>query len=375
MPVPDPRTTADELLTRGPVHREAGGVLVVGHAEVLGVVTDPETFSSRVSRHLQIPNGLDGDTHRAFRRLVDSFLDDASLAPFVPAWSELAEQVVAAVPRGAVVDAVADLGVPFAVRAQTRWLGWPVELEPDLVAWVAANRVATRSGDHRRTAEVAEQFDAMVRRAVDHCRNGDGDDVTTCLARSTVDGRDLADEEIVSILRNWTGGDLASMAASIGVVLHSLAESEDLQDETADALADDDALDAILLELLRRDDPFVSNRRVATRDTEVGGCPVAAGDQVRIHWTGANRDPRAVGDPDGVRPERDSAANLVFGAGPHLCPGRLLSLLQLRAVVRAVVGRCTLEAVPGAVREEWPAGGYAIAPVVLADRRPGPMCG
>ena len=56
------------------------------------------------------------------------------------------------------------------------------------------------------------------------------------------------------------------------------------------------------------------------------------GQRVRIHWTAANRDPDAVGEPDAFAPGEsgNAGANLVWGAGPHACPGKYLSMLGLK---------------------------------------------
>jgi cytochrome P450 len=40
----------------------------------------------------------------------------------------------------------------------------------------------------------------------------------------------LTDADIVSMLRNWTAGDLGSLAAAIGVVVHLLATHRDVQE-------------------------------------------------------------------------------------------------------------------------------------------------
>lgn len=73
-------------------------------------------------------------------------------------------------------------------------------------------------------------------------------------------------------------------------------------------------------EVLRIDDPFVANRRRATRDVQIGGRTIPAGDRVLLNWTAANRDPLVFGDPDEFRPEENARQNLVFGAGPHRVP-------------------------------------------------------
>jgi cytochrome P450 len=62
------------------------------------------------------------------------------------------------------------------------------------------------------------------------------------------------------------------------------------------------ALAAAAEEILRIDDPFVSNRRVATRTVSLGGEEITEDEQVLLNWTAANRDPLMFGDPDHYDP-------------------------------------------------------------------------
>ncbi|MGH1564303.1 cytochrome P450 [Mumia sp. DW29H23] len=342
----------------------AGRLVLRRHADVMEAAHDPAVFSNAVSRFLQVPNGLDGSEHAMFRRMLDPFFAPDRMAVLAADLAVVARGVVAELGAGA-FDAVEDLGARFAVRAQSAWLGWPAELEDVLLAWVADNRAASRSGDTARTSDVAARFDAIVRALLDARRTaGEPADVTAELAGlRTEDGRTLTDDEIVSILRNWTGGDLSSLALCAGVVVHWLATHPEHQSVLAEA--DDPGLDAAIVEVLRLDDPFVSNRRVATVDTSAGGCPVSAGEQVVLDWRAANRDPEAMGDPDAFDPEGHAAANLVYGAGPHVCPGRPLATLELRLLVRALLaaGRVTLDASRPPTREEPPVAGFRTVPV------------
>ena len=57
----------------------------------------------------------------------------------------------------------------------------------------------------------------------------DPSDLTDRLLRETVDGRLLTREELTSLLRNWTMGEVATLAASVGIVVHALAENIALQ--------------------------------------------------------------------------------------------------------------------------------------------------
>lgn len=366
---PDTKGTAD--IGHQPVMRDGDVVRATGHPEVLDVVTDPARFSSAVSRFLQVPNGLDGAEHRTFRTLIDRYFTPERLAALEPACREVARALVAELPRGRAVDFTGDLGTRYAVRVMLAWLGWPSELEGELVAWVADNAAATRSGELERTRAVAGQYDDIIGRVLRprwDRRDEPARDVTDELLRERVDGQLLSRAQLVSILRNWTGGDLGSMALCIGVVGHQMAANPDIEADVRRRRPDAARLDAAIDECLRIDDPFVSNRRVATVDAVVGGCPVHAGDRVLVDWTAANRDERVFPDPDGYAPEANAPHNLVYGAGPHVCPGRGLATLELRVLLEELLDATAdlaLDPDEAPVRAMRPLGGWATSPVVL----------
>ena len=358
------------MRARCPVAREGDAWVVLGHAEVVAAATDPERLSSRVSPRRAIPNTLDGADHAAYRAVVDRYLTDERVANEEPQCRAHAAAIVDALPRGVTVRTVAHIGTPYAVRSQSSWLGWPATLEDELVQWIRDNHAATRSGDRNRMREVAERFDQMIRELLDTRRSAPTADVTSELLHDTVDGRPLTTEEIVSILRNWTAGDLGSLATSVGVLVRCLASHSDIQRQMRSLVAAGDrlALAAAAEEILRIDDPFVFNRRVATRTIELGGETITEGESVLLNWTAANRDPSVFGDPDRFDPAGNSGANLVFGIGPHACPGRALTLMELRVMLEELLGRTDwIEPAQDrpAVRETPPVGGWARVPVVL----------
>ena len=371
----DPRQATEEMRGTAVSADASGDWVVLGHDEAVQVACDADSFSSAVSAHLQVPNGLNGERHAAFRRVIDPFFSARRMAALEPVLRSVARDLVAALPHLAPVDAVAEIGSVFAVRAQTRWLGWPTALEPRLLAWMDANHAATRSGERSRTAAVAADFDAIIEEVVTaKTLDGDRNDVTSELLASTVslDGepeRPLTRPEVVSILRNWTGGDLGSIALCVGVVLHDLAVAPRLQERMRVARRPERA--AIIDELLRRDDPFVSNRRVATCPVDLGGQHIEAGQRVRIHWTAANRDERVFFDPDLIRTGSHAGHNLVYGVGPHVCPGRPLATLELVVLVEALLAACRIEPstdIPTS-REVSPVGGYARVGITLRPIR------
>jgi cytochrome P450 len=314
---------------------------------------------------------MDGEEHARFRAVVDRYLAPERVARLEPRFRQLAVELVRSLPGDRTVDAVSELGARYAVRAQSAWLGWPAELEETLLRWMDDNREATRSRRPTRTAAVAERFDGIIRSLLEARRRAGGgatDDVTTELLGETVDGRPLTDEEIVSILRNWTAGDLGSIAACLGVVVHRLAADAALQEHWRNARPDKAELEAGIDEILRIDDPFVSNRRVTTAEVEIGGRTIPTGERVVLNWTAANRDPEVVGDPDAYRPAENAPHNVVYGVGAHACPGRGLATLELRVAIEELLAATSaIELAPDSapVRELPPGGGYRTVPVLL----------
>lgn len=365
----DLRAYTDELRPQHPVVRNvAGEWVLLRHADVVAAALDHERFSSRVSRYLQVPNGFDGEEHTRYREVIARHLGHDALAPFVPVFESVAAQLMTELPRGAVLDAVSDIGAVFAVRAQCKWLGWPAELEPRLLAWMEENHAASRSGDRAWMGDVAEQFDRIILSVVRPRRATEGDapdDVTARLCREVVDGRLLTEKELVSILRNWTGGDLGSIALCVGVLVAQVAEQPGLAERLR--TASDSEVEAAIDEVLRLDDPFVSNRRITTCPVRIGGQDIPGGARVKLNWTSANRD-EAVFDDNRFDPGRNAAANLVYGVGKHACPGRLLATWELRIALQALLASVqTVELAPDQPpeREVAPVGGYHRVPVIL----------
>jgi cytochrome P450 len=369
----DLRAYTDELRARhGVVRNVQGDWVLLRHGLVVEASRAHDTFSSAVSSHLQIPNGLDSAEHTAYREVLDRFLTADALAPFQDAFKRVARDLIASLPRGVAVDAVSQIGTRFAVRAQSAWLGWAAHLEERLVAWVAENHAATRSGDKSRMQRVARSFDELIRSVLDACRDAahlaDGDSVTARLMRTAVNGRPLNDAQTVSVLRNWTGGDLGSIALCVGVLVHYLAIHPAVQDRLRSGMADAQ-FDAIVDEIIRIDDPFVPNRRVTTCPVTIGGVDLPQGARVKLNWTSANRDEAVFGDPDVMDPQRNPDHNLVYGIGRHACPGRLLATLEMRIVIQALLaGALSIALDPhrSAERAVSPVGGWANVPVVLS---------
>src|SRR5690606_30580651 len=123
-------------------------------------------------------------------------------------------------------------------------------------------------------------------------------------------GRMLEECEIVSILRNWTVGELGTISTCVGILVHCLATHLSLQQQLRNDMS---LLPAAIDEILRIHAPLIANRRITTRPVEIGGRTLPAASRISLMWASANRDESVFGDPDELRLDRDPTQNLLYG--------------------------------------------------------------
>ncbi len=184
-------------------------------------------------------------------------------------------------------------------------------------------------------------------------------DLMASLMHETVWGRPLSHEEIASILRNWTAGEVGTMAAAAGILVHFLAEHPDIQTQLR---IEPDRVPVAVEEILRIDGPLVAARRITTRPVKIGGRRIDTGQRLTLMWISANRDERAFEDATSFRWDRDQSQNLLWGAGIHVCPGAPLARLEMRILLEELLSctnSITLSPAQPAVRAIYPSSGFA----------------
>lgn len=357
----------DEMRGRCPVaHSPYGNWTVFRHEDVVQILEDHATYSNAVSHHVSVPNGMDPPEHTKYRQIVDRYYTPERMAAFEPACREITRELVAALPRDGEVELMARFAEPFANRVQCAFMGWPERLHEPLRQWTRKNHEATLAMDREAMSAVALEFDGYIREQLDERRAAGAaapDDATAALLRETVDGRRLTDEEIVSIVRNWTVGELGTIAASVGIMAEFLATHPHVQAQLREEPCD---LERASDEILRINAPLIANRRRTTRSVTIAGQEIPAGEKVMVLWASANRDESVFGNPDEFRLDRYPSHNLLYGTGIHYCPGAPLARLELRLVLEELfAGTTAIEPAEGAraVRAQYPGSGYSSLPL------------
>ena len=336
------------------------------HQDVLRALHDHQTFSNAVSSHPSVPNGMDPPQHTTYRHIIEPYFNVQQMEAFEPACREIAVNLVEGLPRSGEIEFMAAFAEDFALQVQSAFLGWPADLHEPLRRWTRKNHAATLARDKAAMEDVAFEFDGYIRDLLSVRRDAGidaPDDITTSLLRERMADRLLSDEEIVSILRNWTVGELSTISASVGILAHYLAARPDLQQQLR---AQPSLLPAAIDEILRIHAPLIANRRITTGPVEIGGHKLAAGERITLIWASVNRDEAVFDDPNEFRLDRDPAKNLLYGAGIHVCPGAPLARLELRIIIDELLNRnCLIALVPDKepVKAAYPASGFISLPL------------
>lgn len=363
----DQRAAYDEMRRRCPVaYSDFMGWSLFRHEDVTRVILDHDTFSSAVSQHLSVPSGMDQPEHTVYRRIIEPYFGTKRMRAFEPACRKIVVERVRDLAARGEVEFMTEVALPFAVHVQCAFLGWPSTLHDTLLQWIDKSQAATLAQDRRATSEIALEFESIIDNLLETRRaSGAGPefDVTAALMHEKVWGRPLSNEELASILRNWTAGEIGTISAAVGILIHYLAEHGDVERRLR---AQPNLLGAAIEEILRLHGPLVSNRRITTRPVEIGGRKIDAGERVTLMWMSANRDERVFEEPDLFRLDRDHRKNLLWGAGIHVCPGAPLAQLEMRAFTEELLARTS--ALETIVENEpklavYPSSGFATLPL------------
>ena len=352
-PIP-PASLADNPQPMYRAMREAAAVMPVDEsmvvvcrrAEIDEALRQSDLFSSNMSavdmgnvRPL-IPLQIDPPEHKKYRRILDPIFSPKQMALLEPSVAKLVNDLIDGFEDRDEIDFATEFSVPFPSQVFLTLLGLPLDELPTFLAMKdGVIRPEHVVGETSRTSDAADAhlrataqsiyayFEGVVAE-----RRADGqDDLITRFLGSEIDGRPLSTEEILDISFLFLAAGLDTVTASLDCFFAYLANHPERR---AQIVADPSLVASTVEELLRWETPVMGVVRVATEDTELGGCPISAGQHVSVLLGAANTDDAEFGDGDEVRFDRDTNRHLAFGGGVHRCLGSHLARLELRVALR-----------------------------------------
>lgn len=336
---------------------------VTKQAHLIEVSKQPDVFQS-AGRFILMPDALgpggelpDGDAmaenpplrmlvnmdppeHRDYRRLVSGWFTPRTVKRLEERLEVITEEMfddLAGDGSEFECDFVSEVAAIQPLRMITEILGIPRERE-EFVLKITNQNFGLEDPDFKLEGETPEQRLAFITEAFTYLkeitedrRKNPRDDLSTVLAQAQINGESVPEFELFSLyfLVMVAGHDTTRNAISSGLQAF-LAHPDQLEKLRADTSLAELAAD----EIVRWTTPVNHFSRTATRDYELGGQQIKAGDSVALFYASANRDEDVFEDPFEFRIDRNPNPHLGFGVGEHFCLGSHLARMDLRVFWR-----------------------------------------
>jgi cytochrome P450 len=150
------------------------------------------------------------------------------------------------------------------------------------------------------------------------------------------DGSQLTDQELVAFFALLFPAGAETTKNSLSGAVNAFI---DHPGEYARLHAERSLIGTAVEEVVRWTTPSIYKRRTASRDTELAGVAIRAGDKVTIWEMSANRDERAFVDPFRFDVGRQPNPHVGFGWGVHFCLGASLARMEIEVTLESLVDR------------------------------------
>jgi len=323
----------------------AGHWALTTYDDVFYASRHPEIFSSasgitigdqnpELAEYFGSMIAMDDPRHTRLRNIVRSAFTPRVLAMIEDSVRERARRLVEAMvanhPDGK-AELVTEFSGPLPLQIICDMMGIPEEDHLKIFNWT---NVILGFGD----PDIATDFDEFFKVSMDigayatalaeDRRTNPGEDLTTSLVQAEVDGERLTSSEVASffILLVVAGNETTRNAISHGVL--ALSRYPEQRNEWWASY--DEVAPTAVEEIVRWASPVVYMRRTATRDIELSGVKIAAGDKLTLWYGSANRDESKFADPWMFDVRRQPNPHVGFGGGgAHFCLGANLARREI----------------------------------------------
>lgn len=358
---------------RMPFTRTDDGFLaVVRHAHVVAASREPELFGNAptaaslydmppwLARYLGSMINMDGPEHARVRKVVARTFSPRLLARLTDGIRARAARIVDDVVTQGPDDFVAQVALRLPVEVICDLLGIP-ERHHAVVARHGNALVGFADPEYTgvrreyllrhggpgpqhiapvslRMARAGHALVTLVDRIGRERLRDPRDDLISTLVHANPDGEKLTPREVGTLFVLLV---LAGSETTRSTIAHAVRLLTAHPDQRELLLRDlDGRIGGAVEEVVRHASPVVQFRRTATRDGELAGHPVHAGQKVLLFYCSANRDEAVFTDPDRFDITRSPNPHLGFGGpGPHYCLGANLARLEATTMLRELLTR------------------------------------
>jgi cytochrome P450 len=354
---PGPVGAASEALTRDPrpfyrMLRDTSPVLRINDSTVVvstwplvdEVLHSPSLFRTsqdandfKNERPL-VPLQINPPEHAKFRKILDPLFSAKKIKSREGSIIAVANRLIDHFIDSAEIDFAQAFSIPFPGEVFLTLLGLPLDelpallamkdgiIHPNVASGEPMGHPATDAHQKATASSIYEYFERVIADRRLHRR----DDLLSWILDAEIDGKGLSHNDILDISFLCFVAGIDTVEASLDCFFDYLIRNDHMRQAIVE---DPSVIPVIVEELLRWESPAMSVPRQAVVDTELGGCPVKAGDRVLLMLGSANTD--EVSNPNAVAPQLDRKINrhLAFGGGAHRCLGSHLARTELRVAL------------------------------------------
>src|SRR6201997_5772837 len=316
--------------------------------DIVQATRDWETFSSSQGNMIDELPGRAGATlgtpdpprHDRLRALSQAAFARKNVEQFVAPTLDIADRALERICERQAFEFINDFSSQITVGVLFRTMGLPerdhAEIRRKVILAVSTDKsVKGRNPQH--IAAFKELSDFLTAEVAVR-RKQPTDDLITHLAEAEIDGDRLSKREVVLTTATFVMAGVESLSSFMSVFALNL---HDYPDARRRLVADPALIAPAIEESLRFNTSAQRFKRTATRDVELHGQTIRAGDKLALAFGSANRDERKFSDPDTSDIERRPLGHLGFGTGKHFCLGA-----QMARLVTEIAMRRFLERVP-----------------------------
>jgi cytochrome P450 len=308
-------------------------------SELGGITAINSVFPMELMRAMFI--GMDPPKHDRLKMLFQAGFTPRRIAAHEDRIRAIVREVLDRLEGRDECELVNEVAQPIVSRVIGSFMGIPPE---DDAVWARLMNSSLGAGDPDLNPEgipsileneIPEIF-ARCQKMIAERREQPTDDLTSVLVHAEIDGQKLEEHEIVMgfFLLVAAGNDSTKATYSSGM-LALMQNPEERQ-----LLLDDPSLiPSAVEEALRMFPAFAHFRRTATRDAELGGQQIKAGDKVVMWYAASGRDEDRYEDPDRFDVRRNPEHQAFGGGGRHFCLGTALARLELRIMFEETLAR------------------------------------
>ena len=319
---------------------------VARHADVHAILRDHETYSSEVSIRPPEERGApsmlfsDPPVHHRLRRLVSVAFKPSQIAKQEQQIRQRCGDLLDAMPKDTELDLVQALAAPLPVMVIAEMLGVEDGDMATFKAW--SDEIFSNIGEilfgtpSPESERAAEEMNAYFLQRINDIRRAPKDHLLGQLVETETEDGKLDDEELLSFCRLLL---IAGNETTTGLITASARIFHEEPQTLGQLKEQPELAGSFVEEALRFYSPFSATVRRTSKDVEIAGQRIGAGELVVPLIASANRDERVFEAADTFRIDRNPNQHLGLGFGIHVCLGAHLARLEGKIVVQQMAQR------------------------------------